>query len=227
MACFQRQHAIVGSPHSANALSRRVQDRKRVERARIMAALQDQREGEAAGTVYCFGMGYGQEYQSHDRPFLRNNLTIMSKLSGKGVHQVEAVRCSCGLRSTLVVLTLPHPCVSMQGFDSTLAYAVCENGDVWVWGEVRPDEAAPVGFRRPLVYDANIKERATLFRTDYRFKRPRLAGNDLVGTSPKGQKPYVLATATAADRHQLLLEAHHMPPQAPQQSPQAAQARDW
>ena len=80
-----------------------------------------------------------------------------------------------------------------QGFDSTLCYAVCESGDVWTWGEVRPDEAAPVGFKRPLVYDTNIKERATLFRTDYRFRKPRLAGNDMIGTSPKGVKPYVAA----------------------------------
>jgi len=59
-----------------------------------MATLQDQREGEAAGAVYCFGMGYGEDYQSHDRPFIRENLTVMTKLSGRGVHQVEAVRAT-------------------------------------------------------------------------------------------------------------------------------------
>lgn len=68
------------------------QDRKKVERQRIMKELQDQREGEAAGAVYCFGLGYSAEYQSHDRPFVRNTHIIMTKLSGRGVHQVAAVR---------------------------------------------------------------------------------------------------------------------------------------
>lgn len=40
-----------------------------------------------------------------------------------------------------------------------MCYAVCENGDVWTWGEVRPDEMAPVGFKRPLIYTTGKEER--------------------------------------------------------------------
>lgn len=57
-----------------------------------MAELKEQRESEAQGTVYVVGRGYGADMSSWDRLFVRNNLTVLQALSGRGVVQLSAVR---------------------------------------------------------------------------------------------------------------------------------------
>ena len=115
-------------------------DRKRIERTRIINELKHHRENEALGTVYCVGEGYGEQYMSWDRLYVRNNLTVLQAMCGKGVNLVR------------------------MGYDSTVTYAVCDDGDIWSWGPVRSDEVAPLGYERRLNFRAR-GERAGTFQT--------------------------------------------------------------
>ena len=110
---------------------------------------------------------------------VRKNLTIIQALSGKGVLlQVAAVRVIVACFSTGRIS--PHFASSTQGLDSTVAFAVTEVGDVWVWGEVRPDEQSPVGFYRGLKY-TEAADREKGFGTDYDFSKPKIDGSGPLG----------------------------------------------
>ena len=137
---------------------------KRRMRKQLEADVADLRENEADGFVYCFGLGYNgfnvrnqRISDTWDRLRVRNNGCGIQALAGIGVVTVELVRgsaCVGGVCRVLPVTPAPR-CV--QGFDSTVCYALCNNGEIWSWGILESNQRGPVGYKRQLHYTAAVR----------------------------------------------------------------------
>lgn len=95
VACASRDLDQIGTRAELidRILQQQRRDLKRIARAEAMDKLRKERIGEAQGSVYAVGQGYGPEFHSWDRLFVRGNLSVLQALCGRGVVQVTAVRC--------------------------------------------------------------------------------------------------------------------------------------